>query len=107
MPSQQQINAFTQAFHHAAIKRLDDKPALVKRALHTLARWQTQRGSSVSDPYMREWQALLNADLSQLQKRVCGDDDHAATLRNASPLGFVLTSAERHALRGEIMGKIA
>ena len=105
MPSQQQINAFTQAFHQAAIKRLDERPALVELALQTLERWQTQRGSSASDPYMREWQALLNADLSRLQTRVCADDDHAATLRNTSPLGFVLTAAERHTLRGEIMGK--
>ena len=107
MPSQQQIHAFTQAFHQVAIKRLDEKPALVERALQTLARWQIQRGSNASDAYMLEWQALLNADLSQLQARVCGDDDHAATLRNTSPLGFVLTSAERHALRGKTMGKDA
>ena len=105
MPSQQQINAFTQAFHQAAIKRLDEKPALVELALLTLERWQIQRGSSSSDPYMREWQALLNADLSQLQTRVCADDDHAATLRNTSPLSFVLTPAERHTLRTKIMGK--
>ena len=63
------------------------------------------QASSPSDPYMREWQALLHADLSQLQTRVCADDDHAATLRNASPLGFVLTPAERHTLRTEIMDK--
>lgn len=105
MPSQQQIHAFTQAFHQIAIKRLDETPALVERALQTLARWQAQRGLSASDPYMLEWHALLSADLRQLQTRVCGDDDHAATLRNTSPLGFVLTAAERHALRGEIMGK--
>ena len=107
MPSQQQIHAFTRAFHQVAIKRLDEKPALVERALQTLARWQTQRGSSASDPYMLEWQALLSADLGQLQTRVCGDHDHAATLRNTSPLGFVLTSAERHALRGQVMGENA
>ena len=107
MPSQQQIHAFTLAFHKAAIKRLDEKPALVERALRTLARWQTQRGPSASDAYMLEWQSMLNADLNQLQRRVCADDDYAATLRNTSPLGFVLTSAERHALRGEIMGKNA
>ena len=107
MPSQQQIHAFTLAFHKVAIKRLGEKPALVERALQTLARWQTQRGPSASDAYMLEWQSMLNADLNQLQRRVCADDDYAATLRNTSPLGFVLTSAERHALRGEIMGKNA
>ena len=107
MPSQQQLHAFTQAFHRAAIKRLHEKPALVERALQTIARWQTQRGSSASDPYMLEWQALLKGELSQLQARVCADDDHAATLRNTSPLGFLLTPAERYALRGESMEQTA
>ena len=107
MPSQQQIHAFTQAFHRAAFERLAAQPALVERALKTIARWQTQRGPSASDPYMREWQVLLKGDLSQLQTRVCADDDHAATLRNTSPLGFVLTPAERHAIRGESIGRAA
>lgn len=101
MPSQQQIHAFTQAFHRTAIERLAAQPALVARALQTLVRWQTQRGPNASDAYMREWQALLEGDLDQLKKRVCADDDHAATLRNASPLGFVLSPAERYALRAK------
>jgi hypothetical protein len=107
MPSQQQIHAFTQAFHLVAIRRLNEDPALVERALRTLDRWRTQRGPSTSDPYMHEWQALLKGDLCQLRLRVCAEDDHAATLRNTSPLGFVLTPAERHALRGESMGRAA
>lgn len=107
MPSQQQIHAFTQAFHQAAFERLAAQPALVERALQTIARWQTQRRPSASDPYMREWQVLLKGDLSQLQTRVCADDDHAATLSNTSPLGFVLTPAERHAIRGESIGRAA
>ena len=107
MPSQQQIHAFTRAFHRVALQRLLDKPSLVERALQTIARWQTQRGSTASDPYMQEWQSLLEGDLSQLQTRVCADDDHAATLRNTSPLGFVLSPAERHALRSESMRQVA
>ena len=107
MPSQQQIHAFTQAFHQAAIERLAAQPALVERALQTIERWQTQRGCSASDRYMHEWRALLTGDLSQLQRRVCAGDAHAATLRNTSPLGFVLTPAERHALRSESMGHAA
>lgn len=99
MPSQQQINAFTQAFHLTAIQRLAAEPALVERALQTVQRWQDQRGPSASDPYMREWQGLLRGDLGDLKNRVCADGDEAATLRNVSPLGFVLTPAERQALR--------
>ena len=107
MPSQQQLNAFTQAFHQVAFQRLNDKPALVERALQTIERWQAQRGPTLSDPYMQEWQALLKGNLSQLQTRVGADDDHAATLRNTSPLGFVLSPAERHALRVETMRRAA
>lgn len=99
MPTQQQINAFTQAFHRTAIQRLALEPALVARALQTVQRWQDQRGPSASDPYMHEWRALLSGDLTAMQNRVCADSDDAATLRNASPLGFVLTPAERQALR--------
>ena len=107
MPLQQQIHAFTQAFHRTAIERLAAEPALVARALQTLVRWQTQRGPSASDIYMREWQALLQGDLDQLKILVCADDDHAATLRNVSPLGFVLSPAERLALRAKSNGPAA
>ena len=107
MPSQQQLHGFTQAFHRVAIERLVAQPALVERALQTISRWKTQRGASASDPYMHEWQLLLKGDLSQLQIRVCAEDDHAATLRNTSPLGFVLTPSESHVLRRESMGRAA
>ena len=50
---------------------------------------------------MREWQLLLRGDLDNLQNRVCADNDEGATLRNASPLGFVLTPTERQALRAQ------
>lgn len=107
MPSQQQIHAFTQVFHRVAFERLAAQPALVERALQTITRWQTQRGSNASDPYMHEWQDLLKGDLHLLQTRVCADDNHAATLRNTSPLGFVLSPAERHALRSESLRQVA
>ena len=101
MPTQNQINAFTQAFHRTAIERLALRPELVERALQTVRRWQVQRGPSASDPYMHEWQVLLQGDLAVLQDRVCADSDAAATLRNASPLGFVLTPLERQTLRAQ------
>ena len=99
MPTQNQINAFTKAYHLTAIQRLAKQPELVVRALQTMQRWFVQRGPSASDPYMQEWRELLKGDLAVLQDRVCADSDIAATLRNVSPLGFVLTPAERQALR--------
>ena len=103
MPTQRQIHAFTAAFHQKAVARLVDEPALAKRAIETLDRWQAQRGPSAADAYLREWKALLAGDLGELHKTVCADDDHAATLRNTSPLGFVLTPAERQTLRNQSM----
>ncbi len=99
MPTQNQINAFTKAFHLAAIQRLATEPELADLALETMQRWQRQRGPIASDPYLREWQVLLKGDLATLQERICADTEEAATLRNASPLGFVLTAAERQQLR--------
>lgn len=101
MPSQKQLDAFTKVFHRTAIPRLAMQPELVERALLTLQRWQEQRGASASDPYLQEWRVLLSGDLNVLQERVCADNDLAATLRNVSPLGFVLTPAERQVLRAQ------
>ena len=103
MPTQQQIHSFTQVFHVEAIARLAAEPVLVNQALKTLDRWQAQRGPSAADPYLEEWKTLLRGDLVQLKNRVCAEDDHAATLRNTSPLGFMLTPAERQALRTQSM----
>ena len=101
MPSPQQLDAFTHAFHQVAISRLAQEPALVDRALKTLQRWHAQRGPSASDPDLQEWADLLRGDLGELQARVCAPGDRAATLRNVSPLGFVLSPVERLALRAQ------
>lgn len=99
MPSQQQIDAFTQAFHRVALERLQARPELVQQALQTLDRWRDQGGASASEPYLDEWWVLLRGDLQSLQRRLCDDNDQAALLRNVSPLGFVLTPAQRKSLR--------
>ena len=99
MPSQQQIDAFTLAFHRVAVARLQEQPGLVVQAVQTLDRWRDQRGSSASEAYFDEWRLMLGGDLQALQRRVCKGNDEAATLRNVSPLGFVLTPAERQSLR--------
>ncbi len=99
MPTQQQLDAFTLAFHETAVARMAARPELTQRALQTLDRWCEQRGSSASDLYMQQWRQLLGGDLAALRDKVCVNNNAAATLRNTSPLGFVLTSAERHELR--------
>ncbi len=101
MPNQQHIHTFGHAFHQAAIQRLVAEPALAQRALQTLERWWLKCVPSASDPCMRAWEVLLKGDLQALKKRICSNDDHAATLCNTSLLGCVLTPAERQALRAQ------
>ncbi len=98
MNRQQQIDDFTYAFHQVAVGRLVDSPENVIKALATLQRWQDQRGGTASDAYLEEWRVLLTGEISALKNRVCANNDSAATLRNVSPLGFLLSPAERSAL---------
>lgn len=103
MPTQQQINRFTLAFHRLAVSRLQAQPALVQHALAVLDRWEAAGLSPASLPYRREWRRLLGGDIAMLQAAVCNETDHAATLRSMSPLGFLLDDGERLRVRQEAM----
>lgn len=103
MPSHQDIDRFTLAFHRKALARLRDDRSLLKSALDVIDRWELNGLSSGGRPYRDEWRALLDGDLVRLEEAVCVDTDHAATLRNMSPLGFVLDDAERLRIRRESM----
>lgn len=99
MPTQLQIDQFTLAFHQQALARMRAAPHLVQRAVDTVDRWQKTRGPTQSDPYFAKWRELLARGLDEVEGVVCAQTDSAATLRNVSPLGFVLTAHERQSLR--------
>lgn len=99
MPTQQQIDGFTLAFHRQAIARLRMDATLLDRAHKTLGRWREQRGATRSDAYLDEWERLLDQGVDAIERSVCREAPDAATLRNASPLGFVLSPDERNAVR--------
>jgi hypothetical protein len=104
MPTQRQIEQFTLVFHQEALRRLAANPALLEDALHVLDRWEQSGLSSGSATYREEWRRMLCArNLAELARAVCADDDHAATLRGMSPLGFVLPADERQRLRKQVM----
>jgi hypothetical protein len=98
MPTPYQLDTFTLMFHRQALIRIREEPALLARALDTLDRWKLQRGETASEPYL-----ILQQGVDAIQTRVCSDTAEAATLRNVSPLGFVLSSAQRLALREQAM----
>jgi hypothetical protein len=99
MPTTQQIDRFTLAFHEQAVTRLRADEGLLEQARGTLVRWRKQRGETRSDAYLDQWAKLLEGGVDAVERAVCRDDDAAATLRNASPLGFLLSPAEREAVR--------
>jgi hypothetical protein len=103
MPTPQQLDAFTLAFHRQAIARMQEQPQLIAQALQTIERWQAQRGATASDPYLQRWRELLAQGCDVVDAQVCQNSDEAATLRNVSPLGFVLSAVERNALRQRVM----
>lgn len=101
MPSQQDIDRFSLAFHREAVERLRVNPSCIEAALAVLKRWQVQRGEQSSDVYLTRWEQLFNGSGGKLAQVVCSDTPEAATLRSMSPLGFLLSAQERQALRRE------
>jgi hypothetical protein len=103
MPTPQQLDAFTLAFHRQAVARMHEQPKLIEQAVQTLDRWKDQRGATAADPYLQRWRELLALGCEGIEAQVCQDSADAATLRNVSPLGFVLSASERQALRQRVM----
>lgn len=104
MPNQTHIDNFTLAFHRQAVARLRTQSHLLVKAQDTVRRWRMQRGRTASDPYLDTWDALLAAGPDAIEREVCVDRPQAATLRNVSPLGFVLSAGERMALHRAAKG---
>jgi hypothetical protein len=103
MPSHQQIDRFTLAFHKLAVQRLREDPALARHAAAVIDRWEAQGLSVHGQSYRDAWRDLLGGDLARLEAAICTDTDAAATLRSVSPLGFLLHPEERTRIRREAM----
>lgn len=103
MPSPQQIERFTLAFHKVAVERLRQQPDLRQQALGVLSRWESSGASSGGQRYRDMWRDLLEGDVDTLSRAICVETERAATLRSMSPLGFLLDEGERLRIRREAM----
>ncbi|MBP6405900.1 MAG: hypothetical protein LCH79_14905 [Proteobacteria bacterium] len=103
MPTHQQIDRFTLAFHKVALQRLREDPRSADQALAVLDRWEANGASPAGARYRGRWRSLLGGDVNRLEQIVCTQTDEAATLRSVSPLGFLLDEAERQRIRREAM----
>jgi hypothetical protein len=98
MNRQQQIDDFLLQAHRLAVSRLRADPGRIADVSATLQRWRARAGLTRSDAYWDEWQAMLAAGVDAIEAATCGADDHAAALRNVSPVGVLMTQRERGAL---------
>lgn len=103
MPTHQQIDRFTLAFHKVALQRLREDPLSAAQALAVLDRWEANGASPSGARYRSHWRSLLRGDVNRLEQVVCTPTDEAATLRSVSPLGFLLDESERLRIRREAM----
>ena len=102
MDRQQRTHEFSLAAHRIAVERLREQPDRLREAMDVLHRWRRLAGgASHCEPYWDEWQRLLNEGADAIEAAVCAPDDHAATLRSVSPLGRLISVAERNRLLGE------
>jgi hypothetical protein len=95
MNRQQQIDDFLLSAHQLALTRLRAEPHRLQDVKALLARWRTQSGPTRSDVYRDEWDAMVDAGVDAIDRVAGAHSDHAAALRNVSPLSVLITQHER------------
>lgn len=98
MNRQQQIDDFLLKAHQLAVARLREEPQRLQQAAELLQRWRERNAVTRSDPYRQEWERLIAQGVDAIERDVCANTDHAAALRNVSPLSAVISQQERSEL---------
>ena len=98
MNRQQQIDEFLLNAHKLALMRLRAEPQRLDDVKALLGRWRAQSGPTRSDIYRDEWDAIVDEGVEAIDHAAGGQGDHAAALRNVSPLSVLISQRERAAL---------
>ena len=101
MDRQRRIEVFLQAAHRLAMARLRAEPSRIGEVQALLRRWREQSGRTRSDLYWDEWERLLVMPIDDFESVICADDEHATVLRSVSPIGVLISEAERRELLRE------
>lgn len=96
MRTHQEIDERSLALHRLIADKIRSDPALFERARGTLARWRTTV-CSASQPYLAEWERLMNQGVDTCLAVAVEDSQWATALRQSSPFTGVLTNQERFA----------
>ena len=101
MNSHQQLDQRSLALHRAVVDKIRHDPTLLVRARGTLLRWRQKNVGGRTQPYLDEWQQVLDADLESCLALAVEESEHAEALRQSSPLSCLLTPKERFAFLKE------
>jgi hypothetical protein len=96
MSSHERHDRRSLALHEEAVRVLREHPEKAARALEVLARWQAE-GDVRTKPLWDEWRRIIESSRWEL---AVAESDRGQQLRQASPLGFVLSEAQRDAIMG-------
>lgn len=94
MRTPQEIIARSLALHQLVAAKIRNDPSLFLKARATLARWR-QTVCLSSQPYLIEWERLMDQGMEVTLAKALEDSEHAADLRKSSPFAGVLTNHER------------
>lgn len=96
MKTHQDIDERSLAMHRLIAEKLRHEPALFEQVKVTLARWRTTVSPS-SQPYLEEWESLMNQGMDACLAVAVEDSERAKALRQSSPFAGILNNQERFA----------
>jgi hypothetical protein len=96
MRTHDEIDQRSLAVHRLVAERVMLDPSLFDKATGTPARWRETVCIS-SQPYLSEWERLINHGVEACLSVAVEDSQRAAALRQSSPFSGVLTNRERFA----------
>jgi hypothetical protein len=96
MRTPSELRARSLAMHQLVVAKIRQDPTLFLKARATLSRWR-QTVCLSSQPYLMEWERLMEQGIDVTLAKALEDSEHAADLRKSSPFADILTSQERFA----------
>jgi hypothetical protein len=94
MPTHQELDQRSLAMHSLVADKVRCDELLLDKAREILARWH-QTASPRTFGYLDEWQNLLDQGTQACLSMATENSEHAAALRQASPLACLLSPKER------------